>query len=267
MQERIDFISGDVEVIEAVAFTRNHAANLTKQPHVVLRVKETVLTIEDKSIMWKFLSLLDTTQKFPFLNYLSVIDVVPLKTVIEDFLHDYPNTMFHVWVEKGVIVGFDGGKHNPRATSDTMQEIADYIKTKDNSYDYNICLREQNITWLMQNLRFEKMRVLTAEYISGNKIIEIVSVGQRAQVVYISARYQCGCDFVQPIPSHAYKGALFTMPIKELYEQIDLILDSLKLLDENPMPEIDTHSEAHRMTMVGRNRLEFERGDEWFSAL
>jgi len=267
MQERIDFISGDVEVIEAVAFTRQAANILTKQPHVVLRVKETVLTIEDKRIMWKFLALLDTTQKFPFLNYLSVVDVIPLNRVIEDFLHDYPNTMFHVWVEKGVIVGFDGQQHNPRATSDTMQEIAEYIKTKDDTYDYNICLREINRGWRAGTTRFKTQRVLTAEYISGNKIVEIVSIGQRAQVVHISARYLSGCDFVQPIPTLVFKGGLFTMPVKELYGQIDLVLDALKLMEENPMPEIDTHSKAHRMTRVGRNQLEFERGDEWFSAL
>lgn len=252
--ERIDFLSGDVEVIEAIAFTRNNASYLTKQPHAVLRVKETILTIEDKTIMWSFLDMLDTKEKFPFLNYLAVVDEVPLLRVIEDFLHDYPNTMFHAWIDKGVIVGFDGKEHNPAATSDTMIEIESYIKSKDENYNGNICLRP--------NLHYDsstRQMGLTAEYISGNKIIEITSVGRIAQIIYISGRYAVGSDFYQPLPTRVFKGALFSMPVKELYETIDLFFEELKLMEDRNMPEIDSHSEAYRMTLTSRNRIEFER--------
>lgn len=261
---RIDFLSGHVEIIEAIAFSRNRSAFITKQPHVVLRVKETILTIEDKNIMWSFLDMLDTNEKFPFLNYLKIVDSIPLKRVIEDFLHDYPNTMFHVWVDKGVIVGFDGKEHNPMATSDTMHEINTYIKSKDENYDFNICLREYKSRKMRKGRQAWKVTALTAEYIHGNKIIEIVSEGRIMQTVYFSARYSSGSDFIQPIQAHVYKGQLFSMPVKELYTIIDLFLDALKVMDENPMPEIDTQSQAHRLTIEGRNRLERERGQQFF---
>ena len=56
---RIDFLSSDIEVVEAVAFSKIRNASgrkfLSKQPDVQLRLKEIDLNILDKNVMWQFL--------------------------------------------------------------------------------------------------------------------------------------------------------------------------------------------------------------------
>ena len=254
---RIDFLSSDVEVISACAFSRRINSSgrsfLSKQPIVELRLKETSLRITDKNVMWQFLDSM-SHEKFPYRNYLKCIQEVRLSKIIEDFLFDYQNHMFYAWVEDEVIVGFDDGKSTPYATSLAMDEVFSYIKSKDGSYEKSISLKTYHAG---ENRK--AFRGLTALFISGNKIIEIFSSRLSTQQVTISARYSVGLDFIQPISARVFRGHLATIEVKQIYDAIDLVLDALEYIETQSLPEIDSISQAHRLTIEDRNRLELEK--------
>jgi len=129
---RLDFVSGNVEVVEAIAFNLDVRPVRTDPKVTLLVADHTTLKIKDRYVMWRFLDNLDN-EKFHYNSYLNVINEVPLEVIINDFLYDYPNTLVRAWIdEDNYIVGFDGNKkHNPKETQQTMGEIAEYIEDWD----------------------------------------------------------------------------------------------------------------------------------------
>ena len=265
---RLDFVSGNVEVVEAIAFNFD-VRPVKADPKVTLRIiGETTLKIKDKYVMWRLLDNLDN-EKFHYNNYLNLIWEVPLEVMINDFLHDYPNTLIRAWVdEDNYIVGFDGNKkHNPQETQKTMGEIAEYINTtipigyteEQGEWDYQVRL----VPYRAKEGLFTG---LVATYIQGNKIIEIISKYQaNKHHVTISGRYSTGINFVQPIESRAFDGRLSTLPVADVYGHIDTLIAGLKVLDEKyiPMDKKIAYGnmsyQMHILNIKDRNKLENER--------
>ena len=253
---RLDFISGNIKIVEAIAFNLD-VRPVTSDPKVTLLVADqTTLKIKDKYVMWRFLDNLDN-EKFHFNSYLNVINEVPLEVIINDFLFDYPNTLIRAWVDEGNnIIGFDGNKkHNPKETQQTMGEIAEYI----GEWDYQVRL-------VPYRAREGFFTGLVATYIQGNKIIEIISKYQaNKHHVIISGRYSTGIGFIQPIESRAFDGRLCTLPVADVYGQIDTLIAGLKVLDEKYIPITDKlslgnmSSKMHLLNIQDRNKLENER--------
>lgn len=255
MKYRLDFVSGNVEVIEAIAFDFD-TKPVRKNPKVTLLVADnTTLQIKDKYVMWRFLDNLDN-EKFHYNNYLNVVNEVPLEIIINDFLHDYPNTLIRAWIdEEGYIVGFDGNKkHNPTVTQKTMREIGEYI-----GWDSQIRL-------VPYRTKAGVFTGLVATYIEGNKIIEIISKYQtNKHHVTISGRYSIGIGCIQPIESRAFNGRLSTLPVADLYGYIDSLIAGLKVLDEKYISTGDKiiygnmSYQIHSLNIKDRNKLENER--------
>ena len=265
---RLDFVSGNVEIKEAIAF--NFDSRPVKcDPKVTLVVADhTTLKIKDRYIMWRFLDNLDN-EKFHYNSYLNVINEVPLEVIINDFLHDYPNTLIRAWVdEDNYIVGFDGSKkHNPKETQQTMREIAEYINAtipigyteEQGEWDYQVRL----VPYRAKEGLFTG---LVASYIQGNKIIEIISKYQaNKHNVIISCRYSAGIGCIQPIESRAFDGRLSTLPVADVYGQIDTLIAGLKVLDEQYIPtknKVALSNMSYQMYLLNiedRNKLENER--------
>jgi hypothetical protein len=255
---RIDFISGQIEVVEAIAFDVHTRET---KPRVVLRLKENEYKIHDRYVMWRFLDLLDN-EKFYYNSYLNVTNEVPLEIIINDFLHDYPNTLMKAWVEDGIITGFDGSKkHNPQETAKAMEEIANYINLETNwpiigvsgKWSFNIRLAPYRVAT-------NTFQGLVATYIQGNKIIEVISRYQlNKHHIYISGRYSTGLDFIQPLPAVIYNGRLATIPVGKLYNDIDALIRGLKVIEEKSLPELQTENMAFRLNIQDRNKLEYEK--------
>jgi hypothetical protein len=256
---RIDFLTSSVEIIEAFPYTRvkrkDGRGNRTlKQPQVTIKVKETLLEIKDSRVLW---TLLDNISEYKFYwnAYLYVVEAFHLKVIIQDFLRESPNVLVKAWVEDGVIVGFSQSKSNIESENHAvMLEVGHYIKSKTNSYDCSIGL-EENVT-----REGGKYMSLTANYISGNSIIEIVSRNYRGKgaspQVYLTCRYSVGMNYIQPIPYRTFKGELFALNVEDLYDTIDTFIDVLKVTDSQYHKQVE-RMEIHRLNLEDRNRLEF----------
>jgi len=262
MYERISFLSKDVEVVSAIAF---NLEDKTSHPVVTLKINNWEYYIEDRYIMWRFLDLLDN-EKFYYNSYLNVTNEIPLELIIKDFIHDYPATLMRVWVEDDIIVGFDGNKnHEPKETSRTMLDIAQYLQ----QYDDGTGELEDwkcNIRLAPYRQGKNNFSGLVATYIYGDKIIEIISRYQlNKHHVWISGRYAVGSDFAQPVDGRVWSGRLSTIPVSELYGEIDTLIMGLKVLEEKDGSKIEGMSKnSFKLNIDDRNRLERENSSFFF---